>query len=206
MITPTVISREFDLAKKIYLHYWDKMADYISIGSDKYIKWYKDLCQLFYLTQMMESVYAMNGKLYIGSKQILEDDFIKITYNIREFLTNSLREEVYASLDSEGNINDYTNPGSPVSLITYNNYTQDWKSTIVDISTDDVTTVALPFDIANTDPESIRLIVNDSDPIFITDPQEEGFHILGDTLYWHTYFNLKAGDRLFIQYLEITNL
>jgi hypothetical protein len=205
MITPSQISREFDLAKKIYLYYWDKMADMLSIGSDRYVGWYKDLCQLYYLTQMMESVYAMNGKLYIGDEQISEDDFILITYNAREFLSNDLREEVYAGLDSEGNVNDYTNPGTPITIVAYSTFTQDWKDVIVEITQDDVTTVTLPFNINNTDPQSIRLNVEDSDPINISNPSEEGFHIIGNTLYWHTYFNLKAGDRLYIQYLETTN-
>lgn len=206
MISQALIYREYDLAKKIYLHYLDKMADYISIGSDKYIGWYKDLCQLFYLTQMMESIYIYDNKMYIGKQEIDENYFMNLCYTIREFITNDIREVVYASLDYQGNINDYTNPSTPVNVINYNNFSQDWKSVIVTITTDDIPTVTLPFNIADTDPESIILKVNDSDPVFITSPSEEGYHIIGNTLYWHNYYNLKAGDKLYFQYNEIFNL
>jgi len=78
MITQEDINREMDLSKRIYLYYLDKYADNISIGSNNYISWYKDLCNLYYITDCLQSVYLVDGVPFVGSVEIDEDNFNRV--------------------------------------------------------------------------------------------------------------------------------
>ena len=104
MITQDIINIEIDLSKKIYLYYLDKLSNFESSGSNKYISWYKDLCTLYYLTDMLQSIKLDNGVMYIGSGEINEDGFTAITSHVREFIDHNVRDLVYAELDAGGKI------------------------------------------------------------------------------------------------------
>ena len=202
MISTEQINLELDLSKKIYLYYFDKMADYISIGSDNYIQWYKDLNNIYFILGCIKSINIIDDKVYCSNVEVDVDFFHQATSRIREYLNFELRETVYRELDSLGNIKDITTPGScPPTIITYNNFYQDWRHIIIDVTYDDTSTLTMPFNISEIDQDATRVTVNDNDPIHLVQPDEEGCHIVGSTLYWHTYYNLKAGDRVFIQYL-----
>jgi hypothetical protein len=201
MITQEYLNSEIDLAVRIYLYYQEKMEQFIQIGSDDYLVWYKDLCVLFFLTKSLLSIQMVDNLLYSGSAEVTEDDLLKITGSVREYLTYELKSIVYSELDTDGNVTNPTVPGAPVTTITYTTFTQDWRSCIVVVPADDVQILTIPFDSDLTDPDATRVTVNDNDPISLSSPLEEGCHLSGTTLYWHTYYNLKAGDRVFIQYL-----
>jgi len=201
MITEEKLNSEIDLSKRIYLYYLDKMSSFISIGSDKYIARYKDLCVLYFLCRGLISIRTIDSKFYIGDQEIDEDVLMAFTSRIREYLNNDIKDIVYVELDSHGNVKDYTRPIIPPTIVSYQNYNQDWRSTIITIDIDDVNSITLPFNISDVDPDSIRVVVNDNDPIPLVQSNEEGVTIVGSTLSWHTYYNLKAGDKVFIQYL-----
>lgn len=201
MISQQTLNLELDLAKRIYLYYFDKMADYMSVGSDNYLSWYKDLNVLYFLTSALKSVYIKDDELYLGDTVIDEDDYFSYTSSVREYINYDLREILYAELDTDGNIKDSFTPNEPPVIVTYQTFIQDWRSTVIEITVDDTTELTLPFNISDVDAESVRVTVNDGDPVPSTDPQSEGYHIIGATLYWHEYYNLKAGDKVYIQYL-----
>ena len=201
MIIKERLNSEIDLSKRVYLYYFDKMADNLSIGSDKYIPWYKDLCVLYYLCEGLISIKSINNKFYIGDSEVNEDDLALLSSSVREYINYDIRDIVYTELDTLGNVKDYILPITPPTIVTYQGFNQDWRSIIIDVLVDDVATLTLPFDISSVDPDSIRITVGDNDPIHLVLPNQEGAHIIGTTLYWHTYYNLKAGDRVFIQYL-----
>lgn len=203
MVTQSQLNSEIDLAKRIYIYYNDKLASYLSIGSDKYIAWYKDLCLLLFLCRGLLSIRIDDGLMYIGDTEIDENMYHRFTSNIREYINSDISEIVYAELDSYGNIKDTsgTTP-TPPTIVTYQGFNQDWRSISITVTVDDTLEFTMPFNIADVDPDSARVITSlDGNPIPVVSPEEEGIHFVGTTLYWHTYYNLKAGDILYVQYL-----
>ena len=63
MVTQAQINADIDLAKRIFIYYHDKMSSYISLGSDKYIQWYKDLCVIYSLTRGLISIKVVDDLL-----------------------------------------------------------------------------------------------------------------------------------------------
>lgn len=197
MITQEYLNKEIDLAKRIYLYYFEKMADCMSLGSNKYISWYKDLASLYFICRSMFSLRISDDLIYMGDT-VVDDSYVKLmSADIREYINYELVGIDYATLDSD--------PISPVVPPTPPIFTtvQDWKTVIVSVPSDDVTTVTLPFNVNDTDPDSIMITVNDNNPLHMVAPEEEGCHIIENILYWHEYYNLKQGDRILFQYLEI---
>ena len=202
MITQYQLNTEIDLTKRIYLYYWEKMANFLAIGSDKYIAWYKDLCTLYFLAKYILSINIVDGELYIGSQLVDEDYFRVVTSDVREFITYDIRDIIYTELDEQGSVKDTVQPPTPPVIITYKGFTQDWRYVVIDVLYDDLNSFTLPFALSEIDPDATRITTSlDGDPIQFVDPSEEGCHIIGNTLYFHTYYNLKAGDKIFIQYL-----
>lgn len=204
MVTSEYLYSERDLAKRIYLYYTDKMLSYLSVGSDNYIEWYKKSCSLLFLVKGLLSIRIDDdGVLTMGSVEINENTLYNFSRKIREYINYEIRELQYIELDTIGNVKDViTLPCAP-TYITYVSENYGWQYYLIDITQDGVTEVTLPFDFAEADPNSVRITVNDGDPVYIVDPLEEGVHIIGSTLYWHTFYDLKAGDKLSIQYLKI---
>jgi len=201
MITQETINSELDLAKRIYIYYLDKLSTYLAIGSGSYVNWYKDLCTLYYLTEQLQNVYISDNVTYIAEVEIDEDDFAMITRSIREYITYDIRDIVYAELDNTGKVKDYLSPSVPPIIVTYQSGSTAIQYISLLIETDGVTELTLPFNIADVNPNSITGTVNDNDPMYIVSPVEEGFHIIGNTLFWHTYYELKIGDILRIEYV-----
>lgn len=204
MITSEHFNSERDLAKRIFIYYTDKLLSYLTVGSDSYISWYKKSCNLYFLLKGLFSFRLDNDVLYMGSQEVDEDLFYQYMSNVREYITYDVRELQYINLDVVGNVNDTAIIPTPPILISYTINSAAWKYYVVDVLVDDVTEVTLPFDFDEADPNSLNLTVNDGDPVFLASPLEEGMHIIDSTLYWHTYYNLKAGDKISIRYLKIS--
>ncbi len=207
MITQEILNTELDLAKKIYIYYLDKLAAYESVGSNRYMSWYKDLCVLYYLTDQLQLVRFDNGLMYIGSQEIDEDDFSTITRNIREFIDYDVRDLVYAELDADGKIKDFysSNPATPPVIVSYQQFNENWQSVLITVTEDNRTEFTVPFNIANVDTNALIVTVStDSNPIPVVSMGSEGVTFVGSTMYWHTYYNVKAGDIIRIQYLVIS--
>lgn len=202
MVTQEYLNSEKDLAKRIFIYYTDKLLAFLSVGSDSYLDWYKKSCTLFYLLKGLFSIRLDNGELYMGSTLVDEDLLYKYTSNIREYVNYEIRELQYINLDTIGSIKDYVVIPAPPIVISYGSGDRAWKYYIVEIDQDSITEVPLPFNFNEADPNSVNITVNDGDPIYITSPSEEGVHIIGSTLYWHTYYDLKVGDKISIRYLK----
>jgi len=201
MISQETISSELDLAKRIYLYYLDKYADMLSIGSSSNIKWYKELCQLYFISDAMQSVYIKDDELYVGSVVIDDNDWNVMTSLIREFVNYDIREIVYAELDSDKKVKDYSSPLVPPIIVSYQTFNQSWESQLITVTEDDLDEFEVEFDISDVDPDTIRVTVNDNDPVLVVAPEDEGIHFVGNIMYWHTYYSLKTDDVIQIQYL-----
>ena len=203
MITDDYLNSEKDLAKRIFIYYTDKLLAFQSVGSDSYLQWYIKSCNLYFLLKGLISIRLEDDELYIGSELIDEDALYMYTSNIREYITYDIRELQYIDLDVLGNVKDAAIIPAPPIIISYSITNAEWKYYIVTVPSDDVTEVTLPFDYGEADPNSLLITVNDGDPVYIVTPSEEGVHIIDSTLYWHTFYNLKAGDKISIRYLKI---
>lgn len=204
MITTEYLNSERDLAKRIFLYYTDKLLAFLNVGSDSYMEWYKKSASLYFITKGLLNIRIdEDSNLFLGNEEINENTLYNYSRKLREYINYEIRELQYISLDTVGNIKDISVISSPPILITYTAAQYGWQHYVIDITTDDVTTVTLPFNVDEADVNSMQIVVNDGDPVYVVDPGEEGVHIIGTTLYWHTYYNLKAGDKLSIQYLKI---
>jgi hypothetical protein len=203
MVTQEQLNTEIDLAKRIYLYYFDKYATLLTIGSDKYLSWYKDLCILYFLSKGLKSIRIEDGLMYIGDTEIDEDMYGKFCSDIREYVTSDISDIVYAELDIYGNIKDIYSPSTPPTIVTYQGFNKEPAVAILNIVMDNTTAITVPFDIADIDTNSIIITTSmDGDPIPMVAPEEEGVHFIGTVMYWHTYYELKAGDIVRIVYLS----
>lgn len=204
MITQLQKNKDSDLARRIFLYYQDKMLAYLSVGSDRYMEWYKDSCLLYYLSKAIHSIVRdSDGVLWIGNKSVEDETFLKTMSLIKEYMNYDLQRSInYNDLASDELVSDILPPPSAPSIMFYG---EEWVSYTVEVPQDDVTTVDMPFNIADADIDSLRITLNDGDPIHVAPAEEEGCHFNGTTLYWHTYYNLKAGDKIFIQFLKVSN-
>jgi len=202
MTTQEQLNTEIDLAKRIYLYYFDKYATYLTIGSDKYLSWYKDLCILYFLSKGLKSIRIVDGLMYIGDTEIDEDFYGKFRSGIREYVTSDISDIVYAELDIYGNIKDISSPSTPPVIVTYQGFNREPMVAVIDIVMDDTTAITVPFNIGDIDENSLVITTStDGDPIPMVEPEEEGVHFVGTVMYWHTYYELKAGDKVRIVYL-----
>lgn len=201
-ITQSFLNTEIDLAERIFTYYTDKLIDLLLVGEKDYQKWYTDSLQVFCLAESLKSLDVTDSKVYIGSHEVGESFLISIGSKVREYLNYELREIVYAELDEKDIIIEPIIPSTPPIIIRIPTQTG-WNHYEISITNNDVTTVALPFNIAIADTNSLSVTVNDHDPDHLVDPAAEGCHITGTTLYWHNYYNLKAGDKIFIKFQRI---
>lgn len=207
MVTQEQLNTEIDLAKRIYLYYHDKLAAYLSIGSDKYVFPYKDMCILMYLCRGLMSIQIIDGLLYIGDTEINENIFGRFALSVREYITSDISEIVYAELDQYGNIKDASGPTStPPTIVTYQGFNREPAVATLNIVMDNTTAITVPFNIDDVDPNSIIITTSmDGDPIPMVAPEAEGVHFVGNVMYWHTYYELKVGDIVRIVYLLTTS-
>lgn len=194
MITQAYLNNEIDLANRIFIYYTDQMLNYLSVNSLKYKQWYIDSLQIEYLLGILEAITLDGDDNYLGYTTISDDVVLNVFYRVREYWKEDVDND-YILTD----LGDIVIPTGP----TYQPYTSDWKEAIVTITSDTTTEFVLPFNTAVVDLESIIVTVNDMDPVNITDESENGYHITGNTLYWHNYYDLNAGDKVFIKYKQI---
>lgn len=202
MVTQEQLNTEIDLSKRLYLYYFDKYATLLTIGSDKYLSWYKDLCILYFLSKGLKSIRIEDGLMYIGDTEIDENFYGRFCLGIREFVTSDIGDIVYAELDIYGNIKDISSPSTPPVIVTYQGFNKEPMVALIPIVMDNTTAITVPFNIANIDTNSLIITTSmDGDPIPMVAPEAEGVHFVGTVMYWHTYYELKAGDIVRIVYL-----
>lgn len=202
MITQAYLNTEIDLAKRIFIYYTDKLLDIYSVGNKNIQPWYNDSLAIDYLINALMVCDVINGSVFIGANEMPASYLSGISARVREFLNYELRQIVYAELDQNDYISIQT-PSEPPAVIVVNSPALGWVEEQIEITVDDITEVALPFDIAIADIYSLSVTINGDDPISLAAPDEEGCHIIGSTLYWHNYYNLKIDDILVIKFQRI---
>ena len=84
-------------------------------------------------------------------------------------------------------------------------YQSKWDENTYSVTINDLTNFVLPFTYANIDPKSLIVSIEGYGPIRGTEI-EEAYNISDGKLYWHHYFNLKAGMKVHFQYLQTLGL
>ena len=207
MITQTELNKKVDLARQLFIYNQDKMLSYLSLGSSKYLIYYKNCCLLYYLSHAVESLLIQeDGTLLLGTQTLNDDYYRKLSSLINEFVNYDFNKNSYVSdysfIINKG-ISGGTVSGIPPQVTFYSPNYEDWVSYIVTVTIDDVASITVPFNISEADLESVTVMVNDNNPIPIVSSEEEGCHFINNTLYWHTYYNLKAGDKIYIRFNKI---
>jgi len=202
LITQAYLNTEIDLAKRIFIYYTDKLLDIYYVGNKNIQPWYNDSLTIDYLLNALMVCEIVNGSVFIGAKQMPISYLYGISARVREFLNYELRQIVYADLDQQDRISTQI-PSEPSNVIVVKVPALGWAEWSVLITVDDATVVALPFNISMADIYSLSITINGDDPFGLAAPDTEGCHIIGSTLYWHNYYNLKINDRLIFKYQKI---
>jgi hypothetical protein len=200
-MTQYQLNIEYNLVQELFLAYTDKMLTFLEVGSDRYNQWYRDSLQLFFLLELENAVSITTDGIFIGSYEITENVLRSVYSKVREYWRTDL-DSISISIDTD--YGEYT--GAPITPAYIPPYNADWKEVQVSITSNGPTTVLLPFDISITDPESIVVTVNGlttPDHIFSRDTSKDGFHIIGNVLYWHSYYQLLTNDVVQLRYLQI---
>jgi len=195
MITQAYLDYEIALVRKTFMYYTDRLYNYLTIGSDKYQQWYRDSLQLYFLMMLEESVILIDRVSYIGYYE-MTDDVLRSTFD-------RIREYYRTEVETVGEYGD-----SNITIIvptTRDLYLVDWKEVTIDIVEDNTLSFTLPFLISNIDPETLIVNVDDSDPI-PCNVELDGYHITNNIFYWHHYFDLNIGNRVYFKYKQIAGL
>lgn len=203
MITDAFLNTERDLSRRIFGYYIDKVVGLMQIGEKDYGVWYKDCLTVNCLMKAIHSLTLVDGVVYLGRSIVGESYFKTLRDNIREYLNAEIRRTVYVDLDITDN-NPLISPSEPSIIMSYSSLHRAWESFDIPVPYDNVTTISLPFNISVADRNSLTVTVNDHDPNNLVLPSQEGCHIIGTSLYWHHYFNLKAGDVITIKFLKVS--
>jgi hypothetical protein len=199
-ISSTYLADELDLANRIFLYYTEKMTNYQRIGSITYYQWYIDSLQVYCLVKFLEALTTYTDTdgtyWYIGNYEFSDNIILNIFYKIREYYLTEVDTTI---VETAITVPSSLNP-RPTG------YVPDWKSFVITITTDVTTSISLVgygFDYTLIDLDTVFITVNDTDPIEISTVEQEGCHLVGNTLYWHHYYDLNAGDRVYVKYKQI---
>lgn len=190
MITQSYLTEEIELAQRIFIYYSDRMIEYASVNSLKYLEWYIDSMQLNILLETLESIELDDDDNYLGYTTVSDDFILNVFYKVRE----------YYLIDIDG---EYIFEDDDIVIPTGNTYTpypSNWQYVNIEITTDQTTSFTLPFDMDNVDENSLVVNVDDSNPIPTS--SGEGYYIEDNVFYWTYYFDLNADNIVHIKYLK----
>ena len=87
MITISNLNYEISLAKKIFIHYSDKVLDcMLQMDRYEYEKWYRDSLIINCLTEALLALSIVDNKVFIGNKEVGEEYFRILRNKVREYL------------------------------------------------------------------------------------------------------------------------
>jgi hypothetical protein len=220
MISPTRITDE--LNRCINIRY-----NLIELYIDATIWGYAN--RIYRTVKDIMTLYALEKTLYNTSLYSYTDTQIEnIIYKIREYLgilNYTSKVDYFLSrypsvacpstfkgpyiepkFGSTSDITYVINNFYPTSYITE-------KSVIIDntewfkqeltslILLDGQTTITpLDFNVANVDIDTLRLEVQGDDSHYNTDISKDGYHIVSNTLHWHSFYDLKVGMQVTIKW------
>ena len=211
MISPTRI--EYELLRCINIRY-----SLIILCLDATIYGYAN--RIYRSVKDIMTLYALEKALYNAVYYDFTDTEIEnIIYKIREFLGMlSYVSKVdyfltkYPGLDCGTDVTTpYTKPtdipgSNENTIIVNNNNTVDnteWHTTDLTpkITVDGQTVIPdIGFNISDIDIDTVLLQVQGDDSYYTV--SGEGFHIVGTTLYWHSFYDLKVGMQIVIKWRE----
>ena len=194
MITTSYINKEINLAIRTFLYYSDKMVDYLTVGSDKYFNWYKDSLQLEILTQTLRSLHVEDGLLYLGDTEVSDTFFRVVGYKVREYYSYKVDNVYPESVIVNPDLIAPTIPTGGTQILG-------WKERTIIVSVDGQTVVPLGFNYNNVDKASFTITVNDMDPLKVTSGNQ-GYYIEDNNIMWNNYYDLNAGDKIYVNYRQ----
>ena len=171
----------------------------------------KDIFTLYALEKALNNAVLYNFD---------ETDIETLIFKIREYI-GALRYVSnidffgykYPSIKCPVVIGTYVKPGdgegNDVGDITVINYTtiieeSDWLTQdLSGLITDGATTISpISFNIDDTsiDRDTIMLEVQGDDPKYTTNENADGWHMVGNVLHWHHFYDLKAGMQVIIRW------
>lgn len=195
-MTQDYLDNEIQLGRKLFMHYTDKMTDYLFIGDPMYQQWYRDSLQLYFLVNFLEDVILSSNTPYLGQYELTE--------NTLRYVFDKIREYYLYDYDEAGS---YGDPNIDIVIPTIKDlYLVDWKEIDVNITVDNTTAFNLPFNYTNIDPETLIVSVEGYSAIIDNTEVGEGYHITDNIFYWHHYFNLDSGYIVHFKYKQIAGL
>lgn len=203
MITQENLNAEKDLTRRIFGYYVDKMIDAIKSGSKEYNSFYVNAMNTNFIMKCAHSLSIVSGEVYLNRNLVGEVFYKKVRDKIREYLNSELRQIIYADLGAE-EASQLFNPSEPPIIVTYTDSIHRWVSYSIIVAEDRATEISLPFNIVVADANSLTVTINDQNPDSLVAPEAEGCHIVGTTLYWHNYYDLRTGDTIVIKFDKIS--
>jgi hypothetical protein len=95
MITTENLSSELALAKTIYIYYADKVLQCMQTANRaEYDRWYRDSLIIDCLTNNIEALSIVTGKVMLGSDEVGEEYFRTLRDKIREYLLYEIENVV----------------------------------------------------------------------------------------------------------------
>ena len=213
MISTTRIEEALTRALNVRYALIGLFADSAMVGSANRI--YRTAKDIF-------TLYALEKALYNAVSYGFDDTEIEtLIYKIREYLltltiTTSLDyfEYKYPSIVCPIIVGPYNNPGDGdgndieggnTTIITNLIDPSDWYTQdLTPLITSDGITVIGPINFnigdVNVDKDTIMLEVQGDDPEYNTNTGVDGWHMVGNMLYWHNFYDLKVGMQMKIRW------
>lgn len=184
------------------------------------IQLYVDSSIFGYASRMYQCVkdimtlYGLEKALYNAIYYNFDENDIEIIiYKIREYLgiINYISNIDYyvikypipipiiGSSDEYTTINNYITDNINNTYNTYN--TEDWFSqnlTSLVISDGQIIIEGLDFNIVDIDMDTLILEIQGDNPEYSL--SENGYHVIGTTLYWHNFYDLKIGMQIKVRW------
>ena len=213
----------FDIEYEIYRA--DQIIDNTMILlTDCYLMGYQST--LFEYTNVISLVTIAKEYLKYSTKEVIDDPRVaNAIYIIREFLRyKDIKSIVSFSSPNcikcfgETNINQITPVGHNPNEKPINTNTvitlpptipksaeiMDFKEYILTVDTVNQTVFYnLPFYIDNIDVQYLSMTVGGDNPNYTK--TGVGYHMVGNTLYWHGEYNLRPNYKIVIKYVNLTN-
>lgn len=165
------------------------------------------------------TLYALEKALFNAATYGFDDTEIEtLIYKIREFIgalsyVSSVDYSKYkyptvtcptisGPFREAGNGSGGTSESTTTEIYTTDSsewYSQNLTSFITDGITQ-FSGINFSIDDSSIDFDTILLEVNGDNPLYTTDTNKDGWHMEGNTLYWHNFYDLKAGMQVVIRW------
>lgn len=167
----------------------DKLALYLAVtgfnGVDAYNTYYKDISVVYSLIRALE-----RAQVYLDNLTFFELETAVSKIN-EYYFVKELADPTFV----RSAVEEATSPAvSP---------TGDWESYTITVSSNGESVfTGLPFNVGNIDIDTLFLTVNGDTIPYNINSNQDGYHIVGTTLNWHYFYELRVGDIIIIKWRE----